>query len=227
MVPIRPRSEVRLLAVETCLARPKSQTYACSPSGPSLRSTLPGLTSRWTRPAACAASSASATWTVPIAPSAISDSRRKPARTVPTVRLGCMARNKLYKQTGRSQALPSGPSRRLLASAPQVGQHGEHAAVVLGRLLDPELDERPPDMRLDRLRAEPERPADALVRAALCHQRDDLALTRCELGHGINTAPPGEQLVDDRPVDNTLTGRDPLHGVEELLHAAYPFLQQV
>jgi hypothetical protein len=56
------------------------------------------------------------------------------------------------------------------ASALQVSQNGEHAPVVLGRLRESELGEGAPDMRLDRFRAEPENPADALVRAALGNQ---------------------------------------------------------
>ena len=42
------------------LTSPKSVRYACSSSPVS--STLPGLTSRWTSPRRCAASSAEATW---------------------------------------------------------------------------------------------------------------------------------------------------------------------
>jgi len=51
----------------------------------------------------------------------------------------------------------------------QVGEDGEHAAVVLRRLSDPELGEGASDVRLDRLRAEPECATDSLVRAALGH----------------------------------------------------------
>ena len=66
-------------------------------------------------------------------------------------------------------------------------------------------------MGLDGLRAEPERPADALVRTALGHQRDDLPFTRRERGHRIDPPLSGEQLVDNRSVDDALTGRDPLN----------------
>jgi hypothetical protein len=96
-----------------------------------------------------------------------------------------------------------------------VGEHGEYATVVLGRFLDPKLCECAPDVGLDGLRAEPECSADALVRAALCHQSYYLPLTPRKLGHGINPTAPGEQFVDYRSVDDALTGGDPLHGVRE------------
>jgi hypothetical protein len=51
--------------------------------------------------------------------------------------------------------------------------------------------------------------------------------TWCELGDGIDPTPLGEQLVDDGSVDDGLTGCDPLHSIEELLHAADTFLHQV
>ena len=71
-------------------------------------------------------------------------------------------------------------------------------------------------MGLDGLRAEPEGPGDALVRAALRHQGEDLPLTRRECGEGIDPRCRVEQLVDDRAVDDALAGGNPLQGVEEL-----------
>src|SRR5438876_674450 len=59
---------------------------------------------------------------------------------------------------------PGQPAFTGSSLSPQVGQHGEHAAIVLGRRFDPELCEGGPDVRLDRLRAEPECATDALVR---------------------------------------------------------------
>ena len=69
------RLPVRLETVEACLASPKSQRYACSPppAGREIRM-FAGLTSRWTSPRACAASSADAIW--PRRPTARSGSRR-------------------------------------------------------------------------------------------------------------------------------------------------------
>ena len=37
----------------------------------------------------------------------------------------------------------------------------------------------------------------------------------------------GHQLVDDRPVDDALTGPHALHGVDQLLDAAHPLLEEV
>src|ERR1051326_4746906 len=50
-----------------------------------------------------------------------------------------------------------------------VGEHGEHAAVVLGRLTDPEFREGASDVRLDGLRTKPQLMTDALVGAAFGH----------------------------------------------------------
>jgi hypothetical protein len=60
-----------------------------------------------------------------------------------------------------------------------------------------------------------------------CHQSYDLSLTPRQLGHGINPTAPGEQFVDNRSVDDALTGGDPLHGVDEVFDATDTFFHQV
>jgi hypothetical protein len=110
---------------------------------------------------------------------------------------------------------------RRLFSPPQVGENGQYTAVVLSGFPDPKLREGASDVSLDGLRAEPERPADALVRAAFSHQREDLPLTRCQTGDGIDPTASGQQLVDDRSVDDAFTRRNPLHGVEEVFDTSH------
>ena len=43
----------------------------------------------------------------------------------------------------------------------------------------------------------------------------------------LDAPPLGQELVDHGSVDDALAGRDPPHGVEELLHPADAFLHQV
>ena len=69
--------------------------------------------------------------------------------------------------------------------------------------------------------------ADALVRAALGHQGEDLPLARRELLERIDLPASREELFDDRSVDDALARCDPVQRVEQLLDAADPFLHQV
>jgi hypothetical protein len=57
-------------------------------------------------------------------------------------------------------------------------------------------------MRLDRFRAEPKRPANALVRTTLGDQAQDLPLARCESLERVGLSPSREELFDDGPVDD-------------------------
>src|SRR6476620_2144540 len=68
---------------------------------------------------------------------------------------------------------------------PQPGQDGEHAAVIVGRLLEPELREDARDVCLDGLVPDDERRADRPVRSPLRHQREDLALARGQIHEWI------------------------------------------
>src|SRR4029077_20976062 len=53
------------------------------------------------------------------------------------------------------------------------------------------------------------------------------SLARRELLKGIDTTASCEKLVDDSPVEDTLTRCDPLHGIEQLLDATHAFLHQI
>ncbi len=56
----------------------------------------------------------------------------------------------------------------------QVREDGEHATIRLASVSEVELSEYAPDVRLDGLRAEPQRVADPLVRPTLGHELEDL-----------------------------------------------------
>ena len=72
-----------------------------------------------------------------------------------------------------------------------------------------------------------ERPADALIRAALGDQGKDLPLARGELVDRIDLPAAREELVDDRSVDHAFPGCDPFQSVDQLLDASDPFLHQI
>jgi hypothetical protein len=95
-------------------------------------------------------------------------------------------------------------TRRPLPSAPEVSEDGEDAPIVFGCRFDSELGEGASDVRLDRFRAEPERAADALVRATLGDQGEDLPLARRELLERVGLSASREGLLDDGPVDDAL-----------------------
>ena len=79
--------------------------------------------------------------------------------------------------TTRSDSNPTTPVRRLREHAtclrragPQEREHGEHAAMIVGRLFEAQFHEDLPHVRLHRLRAQGERRPDRRVRAPFRHQ---------------------------------------------------------
>jgi hypothetical protein len=109
-------------------------------------------------------------------------------------------------------------------SAPQVRENGEHAPVVLGRFSDSEFCEGASDVRFNRLLAEPERLADAAVRAAFGDQGEDLTLAWGERLERIGLVASHERFFDDGSVDHTFARWDPSQRVEQRLDPPYPFL---
>src|SRR4051812_36727879 len=73
-------------------------------------------------------------------------------------------------------------------SPPQVRQYGEHAPVILGSRRQAELGEDARDVLLDGAQRDHEPLRDRLVRAALRHQLEHLALARRELVERIVAA---------------------------------------
>src|SRR3954452_10234774 len=93
------------------------------------------------------------------------------------------------------------PGRR---SGAEKSQYREHAPMVVARLFDPELHEDVFHVGLDRLRAQEEALADALVGTALGHQREHLALALGQLVESTRRSSASDQARDDRRVDDAL-----------------------
>src|SRR5215472_13224963 len=82
-------------------------------------------------------------------------------------------------------------------------------------------------MPLDRLRAQEEALADALVRAALGHQREHLTFTLGEPAERAGRAGPAQQPGHDRRVDHALTLVHAGQRVSEHTHTGHALLEQV
>src|SRR5690242_6209904 len=90
-----------------------------------------------------------------------------------------------------------GDRPRAGASAVEVAQHREYAAMVLAGLLQPQLVEDARDVPLDRRRGDDERVGDPAVRAALGHQRDDVPFTWREVVERAVVALAADHARDD------------------------------
>ena len=113
------------------------------------------------------------------------------------------------------------------SASAKIREHREHAAVVVGRRQEAELEEDRVDVRLDGLRAEEELLADRPVRAALRDQAEHLALPGRQLVERVVVAPAAEELRDDVGVDDGAAVRDAADGGEELVELDDPVLEQV
>ena len=82
-------------------------------------------------------------------------------------------------------------------------------------------------MLLDGVRRDDEHLGDALVRAALGHQLQHLALARREGLERIVAAAPAEHVRDDGRVKHRPAGRDALDGVGEQREVGHAVLEQV
>jgi hypothetical protein len=88
-------------------------------------------------------------------------------------------------------------------SASQVGQDGEHPAVVGVGLGEAELVEDALDVLLDGAPGDEERLGDRAVGASFCYEGEDLALARGEGGEPVVAPAAGEELADDLGVEAT------------------------
>ena len=109
----------------------------------------------------------------------------------------------------------------------QVGEHGEHAAVVPGVGREAELREDARHVLLDRALGDDEPLADRLVRAALGHQLEHLALARGELVERVVAAAPADEQRDDLGVERRAALADAPHGGGELVDVGDAVLEQV
>src|SRR5215813_6887173 len=82
----------------------------------------------------------------------------------------------------------------------QKGEHGENAPVVLGRRRQAELAEDVGHVLLDCSRRDEEQLADRLVRAALGHELEYLALARREPLNRVVAAVAADEFRDDERI---------------------------
>ena len=90
-----------------------------------------------------------------------------------------------------------------------------------------ELAEDARDVLLDGVRRDDELLGDALVRAALGHQLEHLALARREGVERIVAAAAAEHVRDDGRVEHRPAGRDALDGIGEQREVGHAVLEQV
>src|SRR5215217_2705756 len=121
-------------------------------------------------------------------------------------------------------------SRRLQVRLPlraQVGENGEHAAVILGRGGQAKLREDARHVLLDGAVGDDELLGDPGVGAALGHEAEDLTLPRRELVDRIVPPPPPDELRDDRRVEGRPALAHTADRVCELVHVRYAVLEQI
>ena len=90
-----------------------------------------------------------------------------------------------------------------------------------------ELREDARHVLLDRAQGDEEPLRDRLVRAALGHQLEHLALARRQLGERVVLAAAADELRDDLGVERRAALADAPHRRGELLHVGDPVLEQV
>ena len=99
--------------------------------------------------------------------------------------------------------------------------------MILARGLESQLREDRSHVALDRLELEGEPLGDRGIRAALGHQREDLALTRRQLVERRVAARAAEQARHDLRVDHRAAGGDASHSVGQVVEPGDAFLEQV
>ena len=99
--------------------------------------------------------------------------------------------------------------------------------MVLGCGREPELPEDARHVLLDGPLGDDELVGDALVRAALGHVLEHLALARGQLVDGVVAAPPADELRDDRRVERRAALPHTPDRGGELAHVGDPVLEQV
>ena len=90
-----------------------------------------------------------------------------------------------------------------------------------------QLGEDARDVLLDCALGDEEPVADRLVRPALRHQLEHLALARRELGEWVVLAAPADELGDDGGIERRPSLSDPAHGRCELADVRHTVLEQV
>ena len=99
--------------------------------------------------------------------------------------------------------------------------------MILGAGAHAELGEDARHVLLDGVRRDDEHLGDALVRAALGHQLEHLALARRQRVQRVVAAAPAEHVRDDGRVEHRAAGGHALDGVGEQREVGHAVLEQV
>src|SRR5690606_7928316 len=119
------------------------------------------------------------------------------------------------------------PAERGRGSGVQVGEHGQHPAVVAVAGGQPQLHEDVADVLLHGTVAHHQLPGDRRVRPPLGHQAQHLALPRGESREHVLLAAAPEQLGDHLRVQGRTALGHPDHRVHELTYFGHPVLEQI
>src|SRR3954447_761000 len=104
-----------------------------------------------------------------------------------------MVRLALQRKAGKGWGQTHGSDPRS-SLALQIGQNGEHAAVILGRRRQTEFREDARHVLLDRAEGDHEPLRDRLVRTPLGHQLQYLAFAWSQLVQRVVAAAPADEL---------------------------------
>src|SRR5438876_9685060 len=113
------------------------------------------------------------------------------------------------------------------SARPEVGEHRQNAAVVVGRVTETELLEDLPDVRFAGLLAQEQPRTDRLVRMAFGDQAEDLPFALSELAQRARLARSRDQPLDDRRVEDAFAVGDPPERVDEDRDVRDALLEQV
>src|SRR6185312_2831954 len=109
----------------------------------------------------------------------------------------------------------------------EVRDYREHAALIVLPCRQAQLPEDGPDVLLDGRRGDPQRVRNTRVRAALRHQGKHLPLARREDVKRVPRAACGNELLNERWIDDRGTLDDPLERVDKVLDVRDAALEQV
>src|SRR5689334_536493 len=102
----------------------------------------------------------------------------------------------------------------------EIGKHGKYAAIVVLCLRQVELGEDAAHVFLDGAFGDPKTGADTCVRPPLRHQRQDLALARCEHVERVLDASRRDKFLHQCRIDDGAAVHDAFDGLEEVVDPA-------
>ena len=96
------------------------------------------------------------------------------------------------------------------------GDYGEHAAMVVLGLAERQLGQDAAHVLLDGALGHPQLAGDTSVGSAFGHELEDLPLTRRQVAERVCDRARGDELPDQRGVDDRAAVGDPLDVLEEV-----------